>query len=413
MRVLFQCGSIVPTHSCGIENFAYGLLGGMARAFPEVVFLVIIPANTRSAWQHQVPTLPNIQLVELASHAALVQWIVAMQKFPVIGNLRRFLKRLMPRLSVLGARRQRLERQYANMLAVDLSYYPFHWDAISQTPAVVTVHDLLAQQFPEIFGEQTRAIAEQTIQRSTAVVTSWPHPFAQLKERYPAVREKLFWIPFPVIMTSDARISSSTNSREEFILSVSATGAHKNHLNLIKALALVRQKRSVRLICTGSKVSPYYEEAERGVNEIGLQDAVEFRGFVTRSELMSLYARAAMVVAPTLWEAASGAVFEGFAHHKPVGCSDIPPVQMQVEFCGGHVRFFDPLDPQSIADAILDVLTNPAPFIEGSQRAAAFLRQFAWERTAEDYMAVFEWVLSGCLPDVKPSMSIEHSERMV
>ena len=64
---------------------------------------------------------------------------------------------------------------------------------------------------------------------------------------------------------------------------------------------------------------------------------------------------------------------------------------MRLEVCGDAARYFDPEDPQAIADAVVAVLTDPAPWVErGLVRAAGF----TWERSAQAHEAVYRELLS-------------------
>jgi glycosyltransferase involved in cell wall biosynthesis len=112
-----------------------------------------------------------------------------------------------------------------------------------------------------------------------------------------------------------------------------------------------------------------------------------------------------MIVAPTLWEAASGTIFEAFWYGKPVACSDIPPLRQQIEMVGGSARYFNPEDPVDIAAAIFEVLTDPLPYLRGAERAKKYLSALTWERAAGNYLSVFEWVANGAQATVVPIMS--------
>jgi glycosyltransferase involved in cell wall biosynthesis len=135
-----------------------------------------------------------------------------------------------------------------------------------------------------------------------------------------------------------------------------------------------------------------------------VSDLIEYRGFVSTTELASLYRNAAAVVMPSLWEAASGPIFEAFAYGRPVACSDIPPLRSQVDFCGATVAFFDPLNPASIAEAVGRLLDDPERFGRGSAAGAAVLGRLTWSQTALDYLEVWRWVASG-KPARRPLLS--------
>jgi len=63
-----------------------------------------------------------------------------------------------------------------------------------------------------------------------------------------------------------------------------------------------------------------------------------------------------------------------------------------VEQAGAKVRFFNPLDPEDIAKAIIELLDNPAPYIQGSLKGAAYIQKLSWEKTAKKYAEIFSYV---------------------
>jgi glycosyltransferase involved in cell wall biosynthesis len=143
----------------------------------------------------------------------------------------------------------------------------------------------------------------------------------------------------------------------------------------------------------------------RLAQELGVSSNVTFTGFLPVEQVASLYEHSSMIVAPTLWEAASGTVFEAFWYEKPVACSDIPPLRKQVEMVGGSARFFNPEDPVDIAAAICEVLADPLPYLRGAERAKNYLSALTWERAAGNYLSIFEWVADGAIAARVPILS--------
>ena len=399
MRVAVMAGSIVPGQSCGIEHFTYGLLNGLLALTSNLELYVIIPRNSEASWVRRVPSRPNIKFLPLTFSAGI--------SAAVKGNKDAWLKKYYSRLKksalakdVFWALRLREEYRLLKSLKPDIVYYPFHRDRIHRKFAyrsVVTVHDLRELQ-PGLSSPRDARIVSTNVRLARVVVTSWKHPFDQLHELFPKERDKFFLVPFPPAMgTLDPHeVSDEDDSgEEEIVLYVSITSPHKNHVRLVQAMARVLERkpeRPIRLICAGTKLSPGYEAALEEARRLGITNRVKFTGFIPDEALRRLYKKAKMVVAPTLWEAASGTVYEAFSYGKPVACSQIPPLVSQVEQSGARVRFFNPLDPENIAQAILEVLDNPGPYIRGSLRGAAFLQSLSWEKTAKEYAAIFAGV---------------------
>ena len=123
-----------------------------------------------------------------------------------------------------------------------------------------------------------------------------------------------------------------------------------------------RERPELRLVLTGA-----------GHDRLTLPDGVESRGHVTLDELVDLYRSAAALVYPSLYEGFGIPCVEAMACGCPVAASDVASIP---EVCGDAAVYFDPLDPESIAEGIRAVLDRPPS--GGIERAA----RFTWDECA-------------------------------
>jgi alpha-1,3-rhamnosyl/mannosyltransferase len=93
--------------------------------------------------------------------------------------------------------------------------------------------------------------------------------------------------------------------------------------------------------------------------------------------------RASALVFPSLYEGFGLPPLEAMACGCPVACSNVAALP---ETVGDAARLFDPRDPRAIADAVLEVLADPAPWVE---RGLARASLFSWDRTARETDAVY------------------------
>jgi glycosyltransferase involved in cell wall biosynthesis len=391
MRIAIQCQGIVPTVSCGVENFAYGLIGALAEANAGVHELhVTIPAGTVELWRSRLPSTPGLHLVPVPATASLASPTVSASRLPGLRVAGRAVLSVEATRRVLRAARLHVEARALARIRPDIVYYPFHFTEGAGSPAVVTVHDLRVLQ-PEFRNDRYATLLTRRLRSATAVVTSWPHPHRQLLDEFPWLEDRLHLIPFPPMLATDLAVDAFVDaSATPMILYPAGTAAHKNHVRLLQAVARILEERPVRLVCTGATVSPGYGHALAAAKDLGIEHAVEFAGFVTPEKLASLYRQATLVAIPSLWEAASGPIFEAIAYNKAVACSDVAPIRAQVEHWGLAARLFDPYDVDSIAAGVRDVLVDPRPFEESARVVSAALGELSWSQSAERYLAVFE-----------------------
>lgn len=393
MRINIDASSIIPGRSAGVEAFAYGLIGGLT-SLPGHDLEVTIVRGTGADWSQRIrETLPAG-----AAHddpGSTLRWSeVALPLAGTTGFGGR-LRRALPasvRSSRLARRAVTAVRHRAAPAVTDdvPTLYPFHRVPVRASRPIVTLHDLRGFQ-PQFRSPADMEVVRDNVARAAAVIVSWPHPYRQALETFPEARDKIALIPLPAFHAH--RPEAPAIDRDPgLLLYPSSTAAHKNHATLVSAMSLLPD---LRLACPGPLVQPAAGALAAQVDAAGLGGRVSFPGFVSNTQLEQLFARAAAVVVPSLWEAASGAVFEAFSWGVPVACADVAPLRAQVEFAGGEVCFFDPASPEATASAIRRLLADREHYAAQSRRAGARLAARSWTETARDYADVVAWVADG------------------
>jgi glycosyltransferase involved in cell wall biosynthesis len=161
---------------------------------------------------------------------------------------------------------------------------------------------------------------------------------------------------------------------------------HKNHVGLLRALALLGNRRGDRitLVLSGSdrgNLAYVRAEAER----LGLADQVRFVGFVSREELVALYRNALALVYPSYFGPENLPPLEAFALGCPVVAADVHGSREQL---GEAALLADPRDFAAWADAMNAVASDAGLRSSLIARGAARARQW----TAGEYV---RHVLSG------------------
>ncbi|MFN3525413.1 MAG: glycosyltransferase family 4 protein [Paracoccus sp. (in: a-proteobacteria)] len=127
---------------------------------------------------------------------------------------------------------------------------------------------------------------------------------------------------------------------------------------------------------------------------LGLHDdAVRFAGLVPRTAMAQLYAQHDLFLFPSLHDSGPHVIGEALAAGLPVVCLDLggPGVAIDAS-CGAAVASHqaDPVQLSSeIADAIVDIVRNPARLIELRRAARAKAQSFTPDRRAQDMITRF------------------------
>jgi glycosyltransferase involved in cell wall biosynthesis len=169
----------------------------------------------------------------------------------------------------------------------------------------------------------------------------------------------------------------------------------KGHQDVLRALATVRRgldggpavDMRLRIVGTG----PEEERLRRYANELGMADAVEFRGFIPYEEMPAAYGEAACMVLASLptwsWEEQFGMVLaEAMAANLPIIASTSGAIP---EVTGSDASYFAPGDWVGLAERLRELLTvKRAP---QATRADRYSTAAAAKRIA----AAYDELLSG------------------
>jgi glycosyltransferase involved in cell wall biosynthesis len=267
-------------------------------------------------------------------------------------------------------------------------------------PTVYNPHDLQHLHYPEFFVpeeiQRREIIYPAACRAAYSVVVASQFVKQDVIQRYGISADKIQVIPWSPPETAlneftEKDVSSLFEKHEcpprPYILYPAMTWEHKNHLRLLEAVALLRERDGfkVNVICTGHKNS-FYPRIEQRLRELKLEAQIKFTGVVEYKELSILYRRAQFVIIPTLFEAASGPLFEAWQHGVAVACSSVTSLPEQA---AGAALFFNPFSVEEIATVIKTMASDEKLRAQLRSRGFARLQNFDTERTAKAYRAVY------------------------
>jgi glycosyltransferase involved in cell wall biosynthesis len=257
---------------------------------------------------------------------------------------------------------------------------------VSPVPVALTVHDLLAFRSPELVAGGARAVqllTRTSVRGARAVLTDSEASAEDIHRYLGLAADRVRVVPLATAATVN-RTTVTTDGTRPYLLSTGNRLPHKNFDTLLRALALVPAGERPRLVVPGSHGA---DPLRPLVAQLGLEDDVELRGWVTADELAQLYAGAAAYVLPSRFEGFGLPVLEAMARGCPVVCSDIPVLH---EVGGGAAVYVDSLNAAALAGAVHRVLRDPALRADLSARGVERAALFSWDRAARATLAVLE-----------------------
>jgi glycosyltransferase involved in cell wall biosynthesis len=189
--------------------------------------------------------------------------------------------------------------------------------------------------------------------------------------------------------------------REGYVFYPAQFWPHKNHVNLLEAIATINTQSTdpVQLVLTGADHGNESFLRARA-QEMGVENDVQFLGFVESSEIAVLYRNAACLAFVSYFGPDNIPPLEAFQLGCPVIAADVPGAREQL---GDAAVFVNPSSPPEIAGAIDTIRSDPGFRAELVQRGTWRLEG----RLASDYVDSINRVLNRFEP-IRRNWSARH-----
>lgn len=255
-------------------------------------------------------------------------------------------------------------------------------------PGVVTIHDIAWEVYPDDQPPKTRwkarAIAPRAARSAERVICVSEHTRDDVCERYAVAPERV-----RVIGEAPGLPHGNAEPPEgPYLLAAGDLRPRKNLVRLVEAFRRLHAEGIPhRLLLAGEDI------LRRGAQLVEAAGGapVELTGRVSDEELDALMRGADALVFPSLYEGFGLVVLEAMARGCPVVCSNATALP---ETGGDAVRYFDPLDTDSMADAIHTVVRDRTLRENLSRTGRARAATFTWEAVADQTAAVYRELIA-------------------
>ena len=144
---------------------------------------------------------------------------------------------------------------------------------------------------------------------------------------------------------------------KDYVLCLGRFSPEKGFIYVIEALKYLKDI-PVKAAITGDKEN-CNAQLKECIEKYGLEEKVQFVGFLQGEELERITAEALCIAAPAIWyENLPNVVLEAYAYGKPVIASKLGSLAEIVED-GKTGLLFEPRNPKQIADCIRKLYENP------------------------------------------------------
>ena len=248
----------------------------------------------------------------------------------------------------------------------------------------------------------TRFLFRPSLRKAKVIIASSHSTKKDLVERY-NVNEKKIRVVYPAadecFHTADDEKSllntrKRYNAEAGYLLHISSSDPRDNTPAVIRAYQKVHSKLRTpkKLIICGS-INPEESGLKKLITELGLENSIIFTGCLSllSEELVALYQAADLFIDPSLYEGFGFQVVEAMACGIPVITSNVTSLPEIVADAGVLVS---PTDIDSLASAIIMVLTDSRLREILCQKSLERAKFFSWDKTAQETLAIYDALLA-------------------
>jgi glycosyltransferase involved in cell wall biosynthesis len=272
-------------------------------------------------------------------------------------------------------------------------------------PAVVGIHDTIAERHPELTLPTTRARlfwnakVRLALRQARLVMTVSEFSAREIADvlRVPPDRIRVVGeAPAPVFRPATPEAVAAAAARlgippdESWLVYVGGFGPHKNVDTVVRAHAeaAARAPTRLHLLLVGALDDAFLTDRspiDAAIAAAGTGDRVHWPGFVPDEDLRDLLTGAVALLLPSEREGFGLPAVEAAACGTPVVATTRSPLP---DLLAGGGIFVEPRDEPALRDAVVRLTTEPALRDQLGEQARERASGLRWDRAAEAALAV-------------------------
>jgi glycosyltransferase involved in cell wall biosynthesis len=255
---------------------------------------------------------------------------------------------------------------------------------------VVTIHDLGFEQIPDEMPTVTawkyKTLVPRAARSAERVICPSRFTANDVIARYGVAPERVRVIPEAPALPLGPGLVNETPGDPPYLLAVGDLRPKKNLPRLVEAYAILRREGLPhRLVLAGADLG-----AGEPLRRQAGPEPVDLLGFVDDARVDELLRKADALIVPSLYEGFGLVVLDAMARGCPVVLARAGALP---ETGGEAAAYFDSDDATDIAAAVRQVVEDRAWRAQLRDAGLARAKEFTWERTAAETIAVYEELL--------------------
>jgi glycosyltransferase involved in cell wall biosynthesis len=287
-------------------------------------------------------------------------------------------------------------------------------------PVVTTLHTVLRE--PDV---DQLIVLQEIAARSDRLIVMSEHSSQFLQDVFRVPREKIELIPHGIPdlpFAESASYKDSFSTGKTVLLTFGLLSPNKGFESVIRALPRILSQHSNVVYIIAGATHPHVRRREGDryrlqlqalAKELGVEENVVFHNrFVSPQEMATLVGSADIYVTPYRYEAQ--AVSGTLAYAMGAGKAIIStPYWHAAELLDDGRGALVPFgDPDTIADAAIELLDNDAAREAMRERAYIYARRMVWNRVAHSYMQSFVRACANRMPPARVAFPVQAAEKI-
>jgi len=270
------------------------------------------------------------------------------------------------------------------------TYYDDYSLKFNKKPIVITIHDMIHENHPEMFINAEEIINQKKKMMNSAAIIIAISAFTkkEIEKFYPQFKDKIRLVYHGLADESGSEHNESFNTPSHFILFVGERGKYKNFNLLVEAIVpFLSKNKHYKLIAAGGgafrddeikylKTHHVYDQC----NQISASD----------QQLKSLYKNAKAFVYPSSEEGFGLPLLEAFRNDCPTICSNLSCLP---EIGGNAVLYFNPDKHLELLNVIEKITSDTVLREQLIQSGKDRLQEFTIEKCVTKTLDIYKTLI--------------------
>lgn len=281
---------------------------------------------------------------------------------------------------------------------IDIFHGPAHilpFRKIRGVKYVVTIHDLslfyIPQLYSKIFNFYYKLAIRKSLNNADIIVTDSINTKNDVIRffKIPENKIKVIYLGIDDVFFTAKKTKSLIYGK--YFFSLTTHPKRKNTLAILEAMARTKKLSEYKLVIAGMIPQDQLKGLERKVKELKLTGKVIILGYVTESQLISLYQNAQFFIYPSYYEGFGLPVLEAMACRCPVITSNNSSL---VEITPDKEWLVDPYSIEDISDKMVQLVNLSVNMRQKLiERNYLFSKKFTWEICTKKYLKLLDNLL--------------------